>query len=147
MLKKDNSTENFPAGILGAVLGAILGSAAIIIVSQMGFVSAICGVILSICVLKGYELMSGGFSIKGLIVCLILVIATPYLADRLDWAIIIVNEIPEIPLLDAFRAVPELVEMGSINKDAYLDALLKLYLFVGLGAVSLIITAFRKVKA
>ena len=145
-IKRDNGTENVPAGILGALLGAVLGGASIVLVSQMGLLAAICGVILSICVLKGYELMSGGFSVKGLIVCLILVAVTPYLADRLDWAIIVVEEIPEIPLIDAFRAVPELVEMGSINKDAYIDALVKLYLFVALGAGSLIISAFRSTK-
>ena len=146
MFQRDNTTENVPAGILGAVLGALLGGASIVLVSQLGFVAAFCGVILSICILKGYELMSGSFSVKGLIICLILIIVTPYLADRLDWAIIVVNEIPEIPLLDAFLAVPELVEMGSINEEAYMDALVKLYLFVLLGAGSLIISAFRKLK-
>ena len=145
-IQRDNTSENVPAGILGALLGALLGAAAIVLVSQLGYVSAICGLILAICTLKGYQFLSGGFSIKGLIVCLILVIVTPYLADRLDWALVIVREVPELPLFDAFLAVPALVEMGSINPEDYTSALVQLYLFVALGSVSLLINAFRNSK-
>ena len=49
--------ENLALGILGALLGGILGGAAIVLIGQLGMISALSGVVLAFCTLKGYELL------------------------------------------------------------------------------------------
>jgi len=48
--------ENVIAGIVGALIGAAIGGAAIILLSQLGVVASFSGIILAICTMKGYEL-------------------------------------------------------------------------------------------
>ena len=49
--------ENVPMGLLGALVGAALGGASIILLSQLGYIASISGVILAFCTLKGYQLL------------------------------------------------------------------------------------------
>ena len=139
--------ENTVAGAVGALIGSALGAAAIILVSQLGYVAAISGFVLAICTLKGYELLGGKLSTKGIIISLILMAAVPYLADRLDWAIVVINEVPEVSLGEAFQAIPDLVDQGFIDSEDYTATLVKLYLFVALGGVGTIVSAFKSRKA
>ena len=50
--------ENMVLGILGAIVGALIGGASIIGLSQLGYIASISGLILAFCTLKGYELLS-----------------------------------------------------------------------------------------
>ena len=144
--KPAGKPENVVAGTVGALIGSAIGAAAIILLSQLGYVAAISGLILAICTLKGYELLGGKLSTKGIIISLVLIVVVPYLADRLDWAIVLVNEIPGVSLGEAFQAIPELVEEELIASEDYIGTLVKLYLFVALGAFSTIFTAFKSKK-
>ena len=138
--------ENVLTGVVGALLGAVLGAGSIILLSQLGYVASISGVILAVCTLKGYELLGGKLSIKGIIISLLLIAVVPYLADRMDWAIVIVNEIPDVSFAEAFQSVPALIEQGMIDSDVYTGTLVKLYLFVALGAVGTVITTIKNKK-
>ncbi len=137
--------ENMINGIVGALLGAALGAAAIILVSRLGFVAGLCGIILAVCTFKGYELLGGKLSTTGIIICSVLILITPYFADRIDWAILIAQEF-DAPFGRAFSAIPELVELEGIESDVYWGNLVKLYIFTLLGAVSNIIAAFKTKK-
>lgn len=127
--------ENFVTGIVGALIGAVIGAAAIVLLSQLGFVASISGIILAVCTMKGYELLGGKLSTKGLIVCIALMLVTPYIADRLDWALVIM-ESWEVSLGEAFQAVPELLEAEMIDPDVYWEALIKCYVFTAIGVVA-----------
>ena len=52
--------ENFVMGLIGALGGALLGGASIILIGQIGYISAISGIILAFCTLKGYALLGKG---------------------------------------------------------------------------------------
>ncbi len=123
-------------GTIGAILGAILGGASIILFSQLGYVAAISGVILAFCTIKGYELLGRRLTNKGAIICIILILITPYLADRLDWAIMICKAYEEYDatLLNAFLAVPDFLAEGIIDQSIYTKSLVMVYLFAALGA-------------
>ena len=107
--------ENVLTGTIGAIIGAAIGIAVIILFSRLGKIASLSGLILTVCTMKGYELLGHQMSIKGIIISILLVIAAPYLADRLDWAIVVVQEWGDIPLTDAFAKIPEFVENGIIN--------------------------------
>ena len=135
---KPEKPENMLTGIVGALLGAVIGAGVIILLGQLGFVSALSGFILAVCTLKGYELLGGKLSVKGIIISLVLLLVTPYLADRLDWAIVIMQEFSAegVTFGEAFAAVPALIEEGAIVQSEYIKNLLMLYAFTILGAFS-----------
>ena len=130
--------ENVTTGIVGAVLGACLGAGSILLFSQLGYVSAISGFILAVCTLKGYELLGNQLSKTGIIVSIVLMALTPYIADRLDWAIVILNQAQSEGLnwtfANAFQAIPLLMEEEVIEAGSYWSNLGMLYLFTALGA-------------
>ena len=126
--------ENSLLGFAGALIGAAIGAASIILLSQIGYVASISGVILAFCTLKGYELLGKGLSTKGLIICIILMAVTPFLADWMDWAIVLMQSLDvEITFGEAFALVPLLLADGSIELTDYLSSLGMIYLFVILG--------------
>ena len=56
--------ENVITGIVGALIGAAIGGASIVLLTQLGFIASISGLILAVCTLKGYELLGGKLSTK-----------------------------------------------------------------------------------
>lgn len=138
--------ENVITGCVGALIGAAIGGGSIILLGQLGYIAAISGLILAVCTLKGYELLGGRLSTKGIIISLVLMLATPYIADRMSWAIVVAEAFadPGVTFGAAFAAVPELVEEGIIEKADYIKDLVMIYLFVVLGAFSTIRGAFKK---
>lgn len=138
--------ENFVAGLVGALIGSLIGAASIILFSQLGFVSALSGLVLAVCTLKGYELLGGRMSKKGIIVCLVLMLVMPYIADRIDWAILIMGEFADygVTFGEAFAVVPMMLEDGSIEMSTYLTNLLMIYGFAVLGAFTTLRNALKK---
>lgn len=126
--------ENVGLGIIGALLGAVIGAACIILLSQLGYVASLSGVVLAFCTLKGYELLAKGLSKKGIAICVVLMVLTPFVADWIDWAIVLMQNM-EISLTfgEAFVAVPLLLIEGGIEIATYLSNLGMIYLFVVLG--------------
>ena len=139
--------ENVLLGIIGAVIGAALGGASISLFSQLGVVAALSGVILAFCTLMGYNLLGKKLSVFGIVFCVILMLVTPYVADRLDWAIVVVQAWGDIGLLEAFQTIPELIEEQIIDKTDYIYALGKLYVFVAIGGVGTFVSHAKKKKA
>ncbi len=138
--------ENVVTGVVGALLGAAIGGGSVILLSQLGYVAALSGLLLAVCTLKGYELLGGRLSKKGIVICLVLMLVTPYIADRLDWAIVLMKELPDITLGEAFAAIPGLIEEDIIEKSSYTTNLLMIYGFAILGAFSTVRGLFRKKK-
>ncbi len=138
--------ENVVTGIVGALLGAAIGGGSVILLSQLGYVAALSGLLLAVCTLKGYELLGGRLSKKGIAICLVLMLVTPYIADRLDWAIVVMKEYSHVTLGEAFAAIPDLIEADIIEKSKYITNLLMIYGFAVLGAFSTVGSLFRKKK-
>ena len=137
--------ENVLTGVVGALIGAVLGGASIILLSQLGFVAAISGVILAVCTLKGYELLGGRLSKRGIVISCILMAITPYIADRLDWAIVIAQTFADegVTLGMAFAAVHDVIAENGMVGD-YFSSLGMVYLFVVMGAFGTLKGLFKK---
>ncbi len=140
--------ENVLTGIVGALIGAAIGGGAILLLSQLGFVASISGFILAVCTLKGYELLGGRLTTRGIVICIALMLVTPYIADRIDWAIVIMNTYKDIGITfgQAFASVHALVVDGAIETSTYVTTLLMLYGFTALGAFSTVRGLFKKNK-
>ncbi len=140
----DQKPENVLAGVIGALIGAALGAGAIILLSQLGYVASISGLILAVCTLKGYELLGGRLTTKGIIISIALMLITPYLADRLDWAIVIMNAYTGVTFGEAFALIPDLIEEGIIEQGEYIKNLLMIYGFAALGAFGTLAKTIKK---
>ena len=138
--------ENFLLGLIGALVGAILGGASIILLSQIGYIASISGFILAICTLKGYELLGKRLSGKGIALCILLMIVTPFLADYIDWAIYLMRDYPEyeLTIVDACIAMAGLMAEGYVDMAEYLKNLGMIYLFVVLGAFGTLKNVLKK---
>lgn len=137
--------ENVLGGVVGALLGSLIGVAAIVLLSQLGYVAALSGLLMAVCTLKGYELLAGKLSTKGIVISSVLMIVMTLLGDQLDWAIIIAREL-EVDFFTAFRVFPELLAYEVIDVGNYVGNLVLLYLFGLLGAVPTIINAVKNRK-
>lgn len=137
--------ENVLTGVVGAVIGAVLGGASIILLSQLGFVASISGLILAVCTLKGYELLGGRLSKRGIIISCVLMAITPYIADRIDWAIVIAQAFADegVTLGMAFAAVHDVIAESDMLGDYFLS-LGMIYLFVLIGAFGTLRGLFKK---
>lgn len=138
--------ENFLLGLIGALVGAVLGGASIILLSQLGYVASISGVILAVCTLKGYELLGKGLSKKGIVLCVLLMVVTPFLADWIDWAIYLMKDVPEygLTIVDACVLLGELMAEGYVDMAEYAKNLGMIYLFVIIGAFGTLKNLFKK---
>lgn len=129
--------ENVALGFMGALVGAVLGGASIVLLSQLGYVASLSGVLLAFCTLKGYQLLGKSMSKKGIVLCVLLMVVTPFLADWADWAIYLMKDY-DIAFGDAFVFFGELLLGGFVEMDVYLKNLGMIYLFVALGALGTI---------
>lgn len=145
-IKPVEKKENLLAGLVGAFIGALIGGACIILISQLGYIASVSGLVLAICTLKGYELLSGKLSGKGIVISIVLMLVTPYLADRIDWAILITQEWAEfgVTFAEAFAVFPELLKDGTVEMGAYIKNLLMIYGFALIGAFSVVRNSLKK---
>ena len=132
--------ENVLTGIVGALIGAVLGGASIILLSQLGFIAAISGFILAVCTLKGYEMLGGKLSGLGIAVSILIMIAMVYVGDRVSWAIDIAEAFGA-GFFEAFQSVHMLISsIGGEVESSYISSLVMQYLFVAIGAVPTIVS-------
>lgn len=145
-IKADKKRENVVAGIVGAFLGALIGGGSIILIGMLGYIASVSGLILAVCTLKGYELLGGKLSGKGIFISILFMLATPYIADRIDWAIVIMQEFADygVTFAEGFAAVPELLKDGSIEMGEYMKNLLMIYGFCALGAFATLRNTLKK---
>lgn len=134
--------ENAVAGTVGALLGSILGVGCIVLLGQLGYVAALSGIVMAVCALKGYELLGGKLSTKGIVIGCVLMLVMTYVGYRLDWAITVAQYF-EASLLDAYQAIPYLIDEEVIEGGAYMGSLLELYLFMLIGAVPTIMGSVK----
>jgi len=142
--------DNVILGTVGALMGGLIGAAVILLLGRLNTVAAIGGFVLAFCALKGYELLGKGLSVKGIVISVIIMLIIPFVADTLDWGILIYTDFIdagyEISYLEAVQLLPVCLEEGVIEMGDYVKSLLMLYGFTALGAVTVVLDAIKKNK-
>ncbi|MGF7142595.1 hypothetical protein HNQ56_001013 [Anaerotaenia torta] len=144
-LAEKGKKENLIGGIAGAFLGSLLGGACIVLLGQLGYVASLSGLVMGVCALKGYELLGGKLSKKGIVVSSLLMVVLVYVSQRADYAITVAN-VFEADVISAFRAIPALIQKEVIEAPSYYTNLGMLYLFTAVGAVPTIINVLKNKK-
>lgn len=139
---KPAKPENPVAGAVGALIGSLAGAVCIILLSQLGYVAALSGLVMGVCAIKGYEMLGGRLSGKGAAISVVIMLIMTYVADRLDWAIIAMQDLG-VDLFTGFRIIPLLLEEQAIEGSVYWGNLVMLYLFLLLGMVPTVMAGLR----
>ena len=139
--------ERVGLGILGALVGALLGGVSIVLFSRMGYVAALSGVLMAFATLKGYELLAKKLSKKGIVISVVLMVLVTFASNVVDLGLQVFDEIKDYggTIADSFMLLPELAVEGYIDFGAYFSSLGMLYLFMVIGAFSIIRNALRNV--
>lgn len=135
--------ENIIAGIVGALLGSLLGVVSIILLSQLGYVAAVSGVIMAVCALSGYEILGGKLTKRGIVISAVIMLVMTYVGDRLDWAIMIARQF-DTDIFYSYRLVPVFLAEEAIDITNYVTNLVLVYVFLLVGAVPTVRNAMRK---
>lgn len=134
--------ENFVMGIVGAAIGALLGSIVLIILYQIGVVAAISGLIMAALAGIGYEKLGGHMSKKGAIASIIVVLVVIFVSYNLAVSIEISGEFEkygyDVSTFDIFTDIFDYIKNGYIKSSAYWGNLLLVYFFSAMGAVGLL---------
>lgn len=137
---------SFVTGIVGALLGSLIGVALWVTVYAIGYIAAICGIVLAVCAIKGYELFGGKLDLLGIISTMLITIIMVYIATYLSYGYSIYDtfrDTEEIDIFTAIRSVRDFItDYPEIQTSFYTD-LAKGYLFTVIGSVSTFISAYR----
>lgn len=125
---------NVLTGTVGALLGSLIGVVAIVIIGQLGYVAAISGVLMGVCTLKGYELLGGKLDKIGIAISCVFMLLMVYVGNNIDWALVVVDAFEDITILEAFKAIPDLLANEIIPMESYITNIVMVYLFTLLGA-------------
>lgn len=139
---ENEKKESLIGGIAGAFLGSLLGGACIVLLGQLGYVASLSGLVMGVCALKGYELLGGKLSKKGIVASSLLMLAMVYVSQRVDYAIAVANAF-EAELIPSFRAIPVLLKEEVIESSSYYTNLAMLYVFTVVGAGPIISNALK----
>ena len=123
--------------VAGGILGTLIGAICIVLVNQFGYIASISGVVMGVCALKGYQILGKKMSLKGIIICVILMLLMVYISNWFSYAVA-VAQVYKADIVSSFLAVPELIKEGAIESGAYYKDLLMLYVFTAIGAVPVI---------
>lgn len=145
-LQSENTKEQFIPGVVGSFLASLVGVIVIVVVGQLGYVSAISGIVMGLAVIKGYEWLGKKLTKKGIVAASIIMLVMTYFAYQLDFAISIARW-AEVSILDGFTAIPYILESGDLDVTEYYMELAKLYLFTLVGFVPTLIGAIASAKA
>ena len=148
--KNQQKKENIVGGIVGALIGSLVGVLCIVLLSQLGYVAALSGAVMAVGVLKGYELLGGKLTKKGIIISVVVMLIMTYMGDRLDWAIRLLGEgggaEAGFNLFECYRLVPYMISIEMIEMGSYIANLVLLYVFLLLGAVPTIRSKAKEKK-
>lgn len=127
------ASENVFLGFIGAVLGSLIGVAAIVFVGQLGYISYISGLVMGVCVVKGYELLAKRFSTKGAIISIIVSLVMTFFANQLDWAVSF-QRYYGLSIFDTLPYIHEFLAEGYIDSYTYYFNLAFVFIFNAIGA-------------
>ena len=146
--KAATKKSNVVAGAVGALLGSLIGVLALVIISRIGFYSGLSGLIMGVCVIKGYELLGGRLNKAGIVISCVIMVLMIYVGDRIDWAIAIMEAYSDegVDFFTAFQAVGWFLTDGAIDIVDYIFNLIMLYFFSALGIVPTIIQSVKGYK-
>lgn len=143
-VQQKTKRENILLGVVGALIGAVIGAASIVLIGQLGYVSMLSGFIMGLCTLKGYELLGGKLTTKGIVISIVLMIVMTYLGECADWAMFIARETSN-NFFDCFSHLNKMLHRYDVQTEFTVE-LVKVYMFCAIGAAATVVGQVKNNK-
>ncbi len=149
-MESENRVADILKGTVGALIGALIGMGVFLLLGRLGYISMAAGAVAILAIFGGYYLLAKDFSVPGLVICAVILIATVYISNRLDWAISISKELKkygsdydEFTVSYCYKNISTLLELAE-SKGSYIKNLVLSYLFTLGGGVFIVAKAGKK---
>ena len=133
--------ENIGMGVVGAIIGSLVGVAAIILFEKLGYVASLSGLVMAICTFKLYEKFAKKISKKGIIICVVVMIIMTLIGLNAAISLEIVDGFKkqgfDVGFMEVFKDLYKLIE-SSNTMGEYVKELLMVYAFSIIGAFGII---------
>lgn len=136
----DTCEENIYTGLIGALIGSIVGIILVRAFSNMYVLLPAVSVVFALFTFRGYVVFGKSISKKGAIYCLVIMMFMVYLADMIDWIILISVKL-NITIQDSLKLffTEKYVEIGVYVKNLVIQ-----YLLVMIGVIPVFISKLNK---
>lgn len=142
--EREKSRDNVIAGTVGAFLGSLIGVACIVILSKLGYVAAVSGVVMAVCAIKGYALLGGKLSRRGAVISGLLILVMTYIATKLCFALAVMEvATEEVSFFLVYQSIGRFLEDGELRR-IFLGELALQYLFTLVGGIPTLISSLRE---
>ncbi len=142
--------ENVLMGTVGALIGSLAGVIVTILISQLGFIASISGVVMSLCTFYMYEKLGHGISKKGVFICILIIIGMTFVAHNLSYSLEIYKYLSKNgfkpSLFKIFFNFYEAYDLFYEDYSYYIRDILMLYGFSILGAFGIIRNKITELK-
>ena len=143
-LEKENPRDNVIAGTVGAFLGSLIGVACIVILSKLGYVSAVSGVVMAVCAIKGYALLGGRLTKRGTVISGLFILVMTYIATKLCFALAVIEvATEEVSFFLVYQSIGRFLEDSELRR-IFLGELALQYLFTLIGGIPTLISSLRE---
>lgn len=140
--------ENVLLGAAGAFLGSLLGVVMMIVLNQMGYITALSGAVMGSCALIGYQKLGGCLSKKGIVISALIIFAMTCLGNRVAWGISLWTSLGEFKSLGLMQCIvqefPRMLETYPGLRDEYSSSLCMQCIFTALGATPVIVRSAKR---
>lgn len=145
--KRQQGSGNVLGGIIGALLGSLLGVAGWVLIYQAGYISALGGLLMIICAMKGYELFGGRLNTLGIVINCVISIAMLFMAEYLCLGIEVYKAFREnnhlsITIWEAMESVPFFLAESEVVAGVLRDIVIGLILMIA-GAFGTVRQTYR----
>lgn len=145
-----NIKENHVLGIVGALLGSLVGTAVVLLVARLGYISAISSALMGFAIVFGYKKLGKKLSVFGAIFCAVLAIVMTYVAFRVDCAWDLFNAFKDVggfdmTFMDCVKETKEWYELLDAMDD-YRHNLIMMMLAGAAGAIGAPVVEYKSQK-
>jgi len=149
--RQNTSRGSVLAGVICAILGALIGGVVWVLMSRLGYIVGIAGFLSMFLAIKGYSFGTKQKAGKaGTVLCFLLTLIVVALATCTSYAIDLHTSLKSemglnIPVLECFKLIPDMLKEPDISKYFIKDLAVGI-LFAVLACASMLLQAFKKPK-
>lgn len=136
---------NYPLGVLGAILGAIVGSVIVLLSLEVGIISLVGCYVLGSLSLFGFKKFGRDYSLIAIPLAAILTAAGTYIALLINFSHMIAKEV-QAPLFKVLKSFGEIMRLNPQAEIIYKQSLGKVALFALVGFILATITYLRAMR-
>ena len=145
--EKQNINSNPITGAVGALIGALVGGVAWILIGKVGLMSGLAGLVGVVLAFRLYDKFGNGLDIKGVVISMVIVLIVLYVANRLGWAWELYDAIKDYgySFSDCFANLSEYLKLIEVYDSYIMDIVVGLALTV-VGTIGNVISTVKGVS-